>query len=81
MRLPLIVSGVSRKIAQCAIVRVPPGNWRIVIENWIDSTLELSPVPRVDNDVEFELKVATSVQLCISKPGIETNLNVFLERL
>jgi hypothetical protein len=81
MRLPLLVSGVSKRVTQCAIVRIPKGNWRIVIENWIDSKLELSPVPYVGNNVEFDLKEPTSIQLCISEPGAETNLCVYLERI
>lgn len=81
MRLPLLVSGVTRKITECAIVRIPQGNWRVVVENWIDCELHLSPVPSVDNNVEFSVDKPTSIQLCIIKPGNETNLNVYLEQV
>jgi hypothetical protein len=81
MRLPLIVSGVTKKVTECAIVRIPEGNWRVIVENWIDCTLQLSPVPSVDNNVEFNVKVPTSIQLCIAVPGSETNLNVYLEKV
>jgi hypothetical protein len=81
MRLPLIVGGVSRKVTNCAIVRIPQGDWRLVVENWIDSVLELSPVPSVDNNLQFHLKEPTALQLCIKVPGNETNLNIYVERL
>jgi hypothetical protein len=81
MRLPLIVSGVTSKVCNCAIVRIPQGNWKIVIENWIDCSLSISPVPYVGQDIEFHLPEPTSIQLCITKPGTETNLNVYLEKV
>lgn len=81
MRLPLLVSGVSKKVSQCAIVRIPEGSWRIVIENWVDSVLMLSPVATVEHNKEFTVIKPTSIQLCILEPGNETNLCVYLEKV
>jgi hypothetical protein len=81
MRLPLIVSGVTRKVTQCAVVRVPQGDWRIIMEGWIDSELHLSPVPSVEHDKRFTINEPLSVQLSILKPGSETNLCVYLEKM
>lgn len=81
MRLPLIVSGVTRKVTQCAVVRLPKGDWRIVMENWIDSELHLSPVASLEHDRRFSTNEPMSVQLTILKPGSETNLCVYLEKM
>jgi hypothetical protein len=79
MRLPLLVSGVSKKVTSCAIVRIPKGNWKLVVENWIDSKLELSPIPSVEHGATYNFNSPTSIQLCILEPGNETNLNVYFE--
>lgn len=70
MRLPLLVAGNVVKIVDCASVRLPMGNWRIIFENHKDSVLSL---------VHGQLIQGGNVQVCVIKRGSETDLNIFAE--
>ena len=75
MRLPLLVASTPRLVKQCAVVHVPVGEWKVIVENLLDSILSLP------NGEVLKFEKATDVQLCIVSAGRESNLNVYLECL
>lgn len=77
MRIPLLVEGTPSRIGECALVRIPLGKWKIVIENWIDSVITISTIPSL-NDVVL-IEEPRNIQVTFNKKGVERNLSIYLE--
>lgn len=72
MRLPLLVAGNVKKMAECASVRLPMGKWKIIFENHKDSILSLT---------HGQIVQGGNHQVCFVVKGSETELNILAEKI
>lgn len=71
MKLPLLIAGNVKAMAQFATVRLPMGKWKIIFENHKDSVLSLT---------HGQIVQGGNLQLVFVSKGSETNLNIFAEK-
>lgn len=70
MRLPLLVAGNVKAMAQFATVRLPAGKWKIIFENHKDSVLSVT---------SGQIVQGGNLQIMFITKGSEPNLNIFAE--
>ena len=75
MRIPILINGTPSLIRDLPVIRLDKGNWKVVVENHIDSVLH--PVP----NVPIHLAVPTNFQLNFITKGTERNLNIYCEKI
>lgn len=70
MKLPLLIAGNVKAMAQFATVRLPMGKWKILFENHKDSVLSIT---------HGQIVQGGNLQICFITKGTEGNLNIFAE--
>lgn len=80
MKIPLLVESSPSRIGQCALVRIPKGKWRLVLENWIDSEITISTLPPFEYN-NIILEEPRNIQVTFHKKGQERNLSIYLEEI